>query len=494
MIVTKGQADELVEYWAPSLEELKALEQEANRAVVTLKQQAKMLVKQKHFRQKARSRMEKDLQMKVQELVVRRKAELYDYWVDADVSAPGLSRVPPAMWREGCEAVLDDGLPWVQLQELMGVVDQESGEVQYVDFLDRYRVAFDSTFGIATANWQKEVWARIMETLVRADLPLREALAALDATSDGLVSAVEFTRLLESCRVRITPMQARIMLRSVSSNPHSMSNQHLDGVKEGAAVARVGVWDMLARLTSSLPVASHCTNEEAAWAVPKLRPLTEAILKDAWGRLIPADADPKEWATPKIIAAWFEDMDKDQNGYLSDPEFLGGLHALKRPLQAAGIPTDDVTFRRFLEACDVGGNGHLNYFELLNVLTWEETLGDDLQEELMETTYAAIYFNLSSIRAAFRKYDSAYTGWVSPEHFQKALLAVRTALTASGEDGSGGLGQQEIKELTDNLPRQDGFINYDGFLKSFRIVDSTQIMTIASQKSLQHPSKEALDS
>lgn len=455
------------------------MEEEAHRAQARLSAQARCLSSQRQFRKESRERMEADCIRKVQELVVRRKSELFDYWAEGDMSPRGVFSISPALWREGCSAVLDDALPWVKMQESMQVLEP-NGEVHYVKFLARYRAAFDASYGIATSGWQRAVWSKLMETLLRADLPLREALAALDATSDGLVSAVEFSRLIESCHVRITPLQARVLLRSVAANPSSLADTAdlaATNASLGSTAARVSVWDMLGRLTVSLPVTTTGSADEVAWAVPLLKPLSSVIIDDAWKRLVPEGSPEVDWPVPKVLAAWFEDWDKTQNGYLEDNEFISALRSLGPQLNAAGVPTDDESLARLARACDVVGNGHINYFELLNSLTWEDSLGDELRSDLMETMHAAIYFNMGSIRTAMRKFDPEFGGMISVQDFTTALRAVRTALTAAGEDESGGLGAGEVEEMARHLPRESDMINYEAFLRSFRIIDTQQLGT-----------------
>lgn len=477
LIFTKGEKDQLFEHWAPSLEELQVMEKEADRAQARIKAQARGMSSQRQFRKAGRERMEAECLRKVQELVVRRKSELFDYWAETDTSPRGVFSISAATWREGCSAVLDAGLPWVKLQDALGVVE-DTGDVHYVKFLARYRAAFDAKYGLATAGWERAVWSKLMETLLRADLPLREALAALDATSDGLVSAVEFTHLIESCHVRITPLQARVLLRSVAANPSGAGDTgNLDlSASLGSTAARVSVWDMLQRLTVSLPVASHSSAEEASWAIPKLRPLATVIIADAWRRLVPEDAPENDWPVPKVLAAWFEEWDKSQNGYLEDNEFMSALTSVKAGLEKAGCPTDEGSLRRLTRCCDVVGNGHINYFELLNSLTWEDSLGDEIRADLMETMHAAIFFNMATIRSAMRKFDTQHVGLIAPPDFALAVRAVRTALTAAGEDESSVLGAGEVDEMLRNLPRNDGgLINYEDFLKSFRIIDTQAV-------------------
>jgi len=468
LVLARGEEHQVVEHWALPLEELAQLEAEAESA----QERIQRIRSQRQVRRSASQRMEADIVRRVSEQVVRRKTELFEYWSGLDTSPPGVFRISAAHWREGLAALVDDSLPWVRLQEVMGVADGEGG-VHYVKFLTRFRAAFDASFGISAAGWEKAVWSKLMETLLRADLPLREALAALDATNDGLVSGVEFGRLLESCHVGISGLQARALLRTLAMRPVEPEQGSDAAGAPAASAGRVSVWDMLGRLQVTLPVSRAAGDAGAeAWAVPKLRPLATAVLDDAWKRLVPPGAQASEWPVPKLLAAWFEDVDESRNGFLETNEFVTALQRLAPALQKGGCPADTPSLERLAAYCDVVGNGRVNYFELMNGLTWEDSLGPELREDMMETLNAAIYFNMAPTRRALQRFDPQGAGRISPEDFVTAMRGVNKAL---GPDG-GALSPSEVQELVVHLPRKEcGKIDYDSFLKSFRIVDTLSL-------------------
>uniref|UniRef100_A0A6T1AN62 Serine/threonine-protein phosphatase n=1 Tax=Alexandrium monilatum TaxID=311494 RepID=A0A6T1AN62_9DINO len=467
LVLVRGEADHITEHWALPLQELQQMETEANNAQARILRQAKCLSKARQTRKAAMQRMEADIVRRVQEQVVRRKTELFEYWSAVDESPRGVFRIPAALWREGCAAIIESSLPWVRLQEVMGATDG-NGEVHYVQFLSRYRVAFEASFGISAQGWERAVWSKLMDTLLRADLPLREALAALDATNDGLVSGVEFGRLLESCRIGITGFQARALLRSIAMHGEQGAEP------QAPCGGKVSVWDMLGRLQVTLPVArvTPVDPEVEAWAVPKLRPVASAVIDDAWRRLVPADAQQSEWPVSKLLAAWFEDVDTSRNGFLEINEMVAALQRLGPALERGGCPSDPDSLQRITVYCDITGTGRMNYFELLNALSWEDALGPELQKDIMETVNAAIYFNMVPIRKALMAFDRDRQGTVSPEDFVMALTGVSHAL---GPD-EGGLTKTEIDTIAVHLPRLgNGLIDYQSFLKSFHIVDSASM-------------------
>jgi len=458
LILHRDQEVQIEEHWAPSMQELA----DAEGAFARIKQQASQRSRRRCYSEA----MEAEVLRRVQELIVKHKPELFEYWSLVDTSPRGVFSIAPSVWRDGCAAVLDNELPWVRLQEVLGVVGP-GHMVHYVKFLTRYRVAFEANYGLSASGWERAVWSRIMEMLLHADLPLREALAALDVTNNGLVSPVEFSRLLESCRVDITSVQARALLRTFAA--------HAGETSGGAgATLEVSLWDMLARLQGSLPVAPALVDKDpemAKWAVSKLHIVSEAVLEDARRRLCETDANPKEWPDARLLAVWFEDADASQNGYLECGEFVQALQRIGTSLEKRGCPSDAASLARVGKYCDIAGNGRVNYFELLNALTWEESIGPEFKTDMFETINGAIYFNQATIRRALQQFDPELRGTVTPGNFVTAVRAVQTALV--GTQGADGLTAVQIETIADHIPRErDNTINYDKFLNSFKIVDT----------------------
>jgi len=451
------------EHWAPTLEELADMEKEAANAEVKIKRASKgeaperrsrSKQKQKDARRRSREKMEAAIVKRVEELSVQYKTELFEYWSSRDTSPRGFFRIPASVWREGCEIILDDAMPWVRLQDVMQVVE-EDGLVPWVSFLRRHRVAYEAGYGVHVAGWERDVWGKLKDTLLKAELPIREAFAAIDATNDGLVSSVEFGRLLENCGVGIPAMQARSLLRAVAANPRD---------SHGGA-PRAQLWDFLERFQHALPVATQ-SGPEAAWVVPKLKLLAAAVLEDA--KQAHAEDDDAEWPVSKLLAAWFEDVDLSNNGYLELKELVAGLSRLAPSLEQKGCPSDPESLERLAKYCDVDNSGLVNYFELLNAMTWGESVGPEMTADILETYHAAIYFNRNTIRLAMGRFDPTRTGKVSRENFSTGLMAV-----ANGLNNANSLSKFQVEAIAAALPQnEEGLIDYERWLNSFHIVDT----------------------
>jgi len=474
LILARGEKDRIDEHWAPPLEQLQEMEADAGNALARIKAQAGTLTAQRKMRKEYSHKMEVELIRRIQELFVKHKAELFEHWTLVDASPRGVFRISAADWREGCASVIDENLPWKRLQDVLGVVDADD-TVHYVKFLTRYRVAYEATYGISPSGWEGAVWSKIMETLLLADLPLREALAALDPTGVGMVAPIEFGRLLESCGVGVSSTQARALLRTFAL--HSDKQGMLD--EDGGL--QVSIWEMLARLQISLPIAPSSTAHDpklADYAVSKMRSVAAAVLDDAKKRLAGNDADTDEWPAARLLAVWFEDADTSGKGFLEYEVFVESLMKLDRALQRGGCPADHASLMRLAKYCDVVGNGHINYFELLNGLTWEDSLGPEFEQDLLETINASIYFNMTLIRRSVQRFDPDLTGLIFGKDLVAALKAVHTVITAenstrSQSADSGSITKFQIQIIAQNLTRDDdGRIDYERFLDSFHVVDT----------------------
>merc|ERR1712176_981842 len=113
----------------------------------------------------------------------------------------------------------------------------------------------------------------------------------------------------------------------------------------------------------------------------------------------------------------------------------------------------------------------------LNGLTWEDSLGSEFERDMMESINASIYLNSSTIRRALQRFDDELTKKVTVDDLVTALRAVMTAQSADRGKDYSSLNRQQIQAIADNLPRVDGYyVNYENFLTSFRIVDTSSAL------------------
>ena len=171
---------QLMEHWAPSLDELAAMEQqEAEVDAVRAPQEH-----QSRFSIEASEMMQQDVLQKMKELVALHKAGLVEYLVAQDPDASGV--VSEVVLVAGLRDVVQAALPWDDFVRDLASVDS-AGRVRYHDFLARYRV--DSV----DVAWQSRVLASLYSQLCEADLS--GTLAFFDTNQDGQVTKAELTQV-----------------------------------------------------------------------------------------------------------------------------------------------------------------------------------------------------------------------------------------------------------------------------------------------------------
>eukprot|EP00908_Phaeocystis_cordata_P023431 Transcript_5859.p2 GENE.Transcript_5859~~Transcript_5859.p2 ORF type:complete len:251 (-),score=31.65 Transcript_5859:1105-1857(-) len=171
---------QLMEHWAPSLDELVAMEQqEAEVDAVRAPQEH-----QSRFSIEASEMMQQDVLQKMKELVALHKAGLAEHLVTQDPDNSG--EVSDVALVAGLRDVVHAALPWHDFVRDLASVDS-AGRVRYHDFLARYRV--DSV----DAAWQSRVLASLYSQLCEKDLS--GTLAFFDTNQDGQVTKAELAQV-----------------------------------------------------------------------------------------------------------------------------------------------------------------------------------------------------------------------------------------------------------------------------------------------------------
>lgn len=333
------------------------------------------------------------------------KHELFEYWSAHDDS--GDFHVAPAVWRDGMAKYIGAELPWEWAQESFDIVEPESGLVAYTRFLQRFRVAQVGEEDLSTSTcpspspkrikrsfargWQGVVVRRLFESLLWADLHLRDTLAALDRNADGIVGASELEDILADCGMALSPAQCHTLMRALK-------------IRKGSACSNLSLFEFLDTITITF---SSCrrnpASAEEAWVPKALGRVARVLLADAFahieqqhhrrddaeavavtavggaasagegeggqesmraslgGSLGPAaGSPPTPWGqTPvaELLAAWFRKADTDCNGYLSAAELESALEPLAPELEKRGVPSDAESRKmivRYLDWRDTG--------------------------------------------------------------------------------------------------------------------------------------------
>jgi len=520
VIVRQDEPLETHEHWAASIEELVKLEEQVHNASDKLRAQAVQLAEARRKRYSMAEGLEK-MQLQtlehIKEGIVTHKAELFEFWTTQDSSAD--FHVELSVWKDGMSKFFGDQIPWDWVKEKLAITDPDTGLVPYTRFLQRFRVAqVDKTveqnkvicsdgFG---SGWQRALLYRVFESLLRADLPLRGALSAIDRNADGTVSAVELCSIVADCGVMLSASQCRALLRTFTTHRSSKAG-------------RLQLFDFLESITVTFAATRRQPAVGAAEWVPRaLDGVAKAILADALSMssanstnmqpaasaaaagvstngcnlLTEKDIDDKEphaeieslrststlqrTSVAELLATWFRAADADGNGYLSRGELEGALERCSHELDRQGVPSDANSRMAIADYMDCDKNGRVNYLELLATLMPYEKprlngAVHPLTEDLVEAVSVAIYANKATLITALREqFDPERKGLVSQAEFIQVVSALGQIAPSQGADGTL-LPRVQIEALASELACfSSGQVEYETFINSFRILDSLE--------------------
>lgn len=518
-VLRKCEDIETHEHWAGSIQELSQLEGRVSNASAKLRAEAVLLAEKRRERRSRAEGLEKLLSYTlchVQEQVVAHKADLFEFWTARDLSED--FHVTPEVWRQGMARHIGEELPWKWVQEKLGAVDQDTGLVPYTRFLQRFRVAQDTGGGegaespsgsgcvpkkVLGPGWQGVVVRRVFESLLRADLCPRDALAALDRNADGTVGTAELAAIAADCGLELSPLQCRALLRTFAAHRGPCPGKlrlfdFLGSISLAFSASRrsaaLGVEEWVPRALGKVArvlLADVVAREEAAALAGP--PATAVPVVVGPERFVPRVAKapaacPSAAVTPaplnkpvaELLAQWFREADADGSGYLSAVELERALARLAPELQRHGVPSDAAALRAIASYMDFDGNGRVNYVELLaTMMPCEAAARDDvmgpLEEDLAETVALTIYTNRAALLSALReRFDPRGTGRVSTAEFVEALTALNAAAMSRASHGDL-LPRSQIEALASELA---GFgadeVEYEAFVNSFRVADGLQ--------------------
>ncbi|CAE8633732.1 unnamed protein product, partial [Polarella glacialis] len=393
-----------------------------------------------------------DLLRQVAQLVVEHKSALWSFLFSHDASKSGF--VDIRIWRDGCSAVLGD-LPWQHLQQLLGVEVPGSGLVDYIAFLQRFRVGL---VGDEVSDaWAEELIARVFRRLLCSDWPLHDLLQHFDRDGNGTVTVPELREAFVELDAGLTGTQAASLMRTISAHASDSSARQQAGGIDIASF--LSLFDMAYR-----PLAAAPDLPIPGWVTASLRALGHVI----WS------VSPNNDAVGNVedhAVAFFQSADLDGDGLLSPTELA---LALQQAAAAAGLDLG-LSEKEMLELArwvDTSREGQINYLEFIAGFMPEGLLsGGSFHADLMESICTTIWSNKPALLRACLCFDPDHTGKIGRDELAAALHAL-----SSAADESVGqlLTDEQIEVLLDHtrFNAKTGQVRYRRFLDSFQVFDT----------------------
>eukprot|EP01071_Lankesteria_metandrocarpae_P008624 Lankesteria_metandrocarpae@DN5006_c0_g1_i3.p1 len=307
IIFEPDMAFEIQEYMAPSLEDIKSLHYETREATKKVRSSAESLkdLEKRASVQTRRSsvlNLQRDVIQKIGRLVCHRKPELWEAFRKKDHD--NTAYVTAGDWLCVCSEILGDNLPWMLVQKHLKLIETsrrkdvcvkaevtstkdtdkstvksptvkvkasnaEDSLICYGRFLNRFRVEFKPS-ETHRENWRKEVVQQIFESILQANLSLRETLMVFDRNCDGTVSYREFYEFLNELNLGMSDPQVRLLMRVITSN-HAASND---------LASRIDAAEFLGRF--SVVYRSSVSQRELSevWMKPAVEEIGRLLLSD----------------------------------------------------------------------------------------------------------------------------------------------------------------------------------------------------------------------
>lgn len=416
--------------------------------------------------------MDKDVVKKMAKVICEKKQELWWFFWNQDVKKTG--KITPSQWRESCLSVIGDKLPYMNLQKRMKVVNVSDGLVHYNDFLNRFRVEFRPKEA-KHENWRTESIQQIFESIMQADLSLKETLMVFDRNCDGTVSYRDFSELLSELDLGMSEPQVRLLMRLITAS-------HL---QEGDPSARIDAAEFLGRFKVVYGNSLKEKGQKAEWIQQALATIGKQILADkneAAGRhyeqqeptSAPDVSNRRRSSAVRAVALFqkFKDFNQDTSGFLSYSDFVQAIRRLgvQQVEEDLGWELTDNALIQLARSIDVTRSGKINYLEFLNAFhVVDSNSKTNVAEELWSQICAALFQHKSSIRRALRHFDPELCGKVDTDDFRAALLTLNSILARAEAP----LTEDQIESLTSCMDTDDdGMVDYEDFLESFYVVDT----------------------
>ena len=428
-----------------------------------------------HVRQQL---LEDDLVRMIIERVCDKKTDLYWYFTRQDKEHNGLCT--RSEWAHTMRTVLNLELPYLSLQHLICDADEVNGNINYSDFLERYR------FQMSTGDykWVDKIMKRVNHKLFSLCGNIEEAFALFDVDDDGLIEYDEFLKTFQSLDVGLTDKQAYELMRSIDTDNNGVidfkefcerfqivfdkvritsDGNPLEGVSTDAHENLSRILSQKDKEANTLEskIESKSNND-----VNKRQRRSSSISDDAWVQQKLHHIGVLLFKHNYRLDEAFAKFDVDSSGEISKEEFIEALGGL-------GLTLSNEDALRIFAAIDHANSQQISYLEFVNAFNVDDTgmINKNMinrsswQDSIIQMVANVLFQHRVQLLSAFRLFDLGNSGEISGDDFKTAMLTVNVLFPEP-------LSNAQISELKDALINsKSGKIDYRDFLESFQIVD-----------------------
>jgi Ca2+-binding EF-hand superfamily protein/diadenosine tetraphosphatase ApaH/serine/threonine PP2A family protein phosphatase len=310
-------------------------------------------------------------------------------------------------------------------------VDQPPRMIKYMKFLDRYKVKVDKTFW---ATWEQAVIEKICHKLLEHSSSLKKAFEAMDTNGNQIIEYDEFVAVLSRFDIGLSTEQIFDFMRSIDVN----RDGHVDYEEFSNTFAT--------QWKSTKDSAKN--SEEIKWLKKQIQKIGDVISRQK-----------------PSLRTHFKSFDASGDGGLSYEEFS---RALKDQLGLTYTEEESLKLARLV---DTNNSKRISWKEFKTTFTKPATDPETILASVLGSVSDAIHRSKTALRTLFYQMDLDGSGKIDVEELRTGLEALNVLL-------SNPLTDEQIKILHQHIDKdKDGFISYEEFLDSFKVVDTTETPT-----------------
>jgi len=311
--------------------------------------------------------------------------------------------------------VLQLSMPWRELQEnLVG-----ESPINYMKFVERFKI---ESSGLSK-SWADGLIHKICAKMYESSGDLQKEFQKFDTNSDGRLTYDEIVEAFQSRDLGLNNDQLYDLMRLMDTD------------QSGS----IDIYEFLDRFQ----VTFNKIKSE----------------KEGWIKGAAAEIGNMLYRQKRTVQQAFHEFDTDHNGTLSYRE-------LSMALAKIGLNYTDEEKNKIAAWIDEDGNGEISFKEFRNAFRIIDAKGSEWQDQMVQKVWTILFKNKLQLHGVLRRMDSDGSGRLSLSDFKVAMEIMNQQL-------GGPVSPLQLRELYRSVAEDNsGFIEYEKFLGSFRLVDS----------------------